>query len=267
MVGSEGGPSIRGILIDLDGVIYQGGAAIPGAAAAIGWLQERKIPFLFLTNTTQAPRSAIVENLGRFGIKVRQDEIFTPPAAAASWLRTRVGDSGVALFVRPIVRHEFGGLRLLADGAETGAACVVVGDLGKGWSFETLNRAFRLLYSAPESMLVALGMTRYYQGSDGVVLDVAPIVAALENATGKSAIVLGKPAAGFFHSAAELLRLAPSELLMIGDDIRTDVGGAHASGLLGAIVKTGKFRESDLAGDVVPDFVMKSIADIGQILK
>lgn len=265
MVGSEGGPSIRGLLIDLDGVIYQGADAIPGAATAIDRLREREIPFLFLTNTTQVPRSAIVAKLSGLGIQVRRDEILTPPAAAASWLGTRVGDAGVSLFVRSTVHHEFSRLRLLPDDAEAGAACVVVGDLGEEWSFQILNRAFRLLHSEPDSMLVALGMTRYYQDEDGVVLDVAPFVAALETAAGKSAVVLGKPAADFFHSAAELLQLPPSDLLMIGDDILTDVGGAHAAGLLGAIVKTGKFRESDLGGEVVPDFVMESLADIVQL--
>jgi phospholysine phosphohistidine inorganic pyrophosphate phosphatase len=47
---------------------------------------------------------------------------------------------------------------------------------------------------------------------------------------------------------------------MVGDDIRTDVGAAQAMGLVGALVKTGKFRTADLESDIHPDAVLDSIA-------
>ena len=57
----------------------------------------------------------------------------------------------------------------------------------------TLNRAFRLLYHNPGAKLIALGMTCYWLASDGIALDVAPFVAALEHATARQPIVFGKP--------------------------------------------------------------------------
>jgi HAD superfamily hydrolase (TIGR01458 family) len=166
----------------------------------------------------------------------------------------------IALFVRPAARPEFAGLALLSDDAERGASHVVIGDLGHHWDFRTLNRAFRLLHQNPDATLIALGMTRYWLAEDGISLDVAPFVAALEHATGRAPRVFGKPAAAFFHAAAERLGIAPAGILMVGDDIHADIGGAMAAGLKGVLVRTGKFRPSDLAGEVKPDLVIDSIA-------
>ena len=118
------------------------------------------------------------------------------------------------------------------------------------------------MHNNPEAKLVALGMARYWLAPDGISLDVAPFVAALEHATGQKAMVFGKPDAQFFLAASERLGLAGSEVLMIGDDIDADVGGAQAAGLKGALAKTGKFRPADLAGAVRPDVVFESVADL-----
>ena len=185
----------------------------------------------------------------------------TPCEAAADWLRSR-GAGSVALFLRPAARPAFDGLDLLPEDAESGAHYVVIGDLASAWDFATLNRAFRLLHANPEATLIALGMTRYWKAADGISLDVAPFVAALEHATGRKALVLGKPAAEFFQAAADRLGIPNREILMVGDDIETDIAGAQLAGMQAALVRTGKFRESDLAGPVKPDAVLDSVAEL-----
>jgi HAD superfamily hydrolase (TIGR01458 family) len=251
---------VKGVLFDLDGVLYDVGAAVPGAAEAVAWVRAQGIPHLFVTNTTSRPRAALVERLAGFGIEAAVSDLLTPPAAAAAWLRDRPGP--VALFVPDACRGEFDGLELVPDDAESGASYVVVGDLAERWDFATLNRAFRLLHADPGAKLLALGMTRFWNSPDGIALDVAPFVAALEHASGRKAVVLGKPARAFFAAAVGRLGLDPSEVLMIGDDVKTDVGGAQAAGLRGALVRTGKFRESDLRGEIAPDAVFDSVADL-----
>jgi HAD superfamily hydrolase (TIGR01458 family) len=216
---------------------------------------------LFVTNTTSRGRTVLVEKLVRFGIPANESQILTPCVAASAWLRNQ-SPGAIALFVPPKTRSEFDGLACLSEQAESGADYVVIGDMGERWDFRTLNRAFRLLHANPDTILIALGMTRFWQSHDGVALDVAPFVAALEHASGRKAIVFGKPAARFFHAAAEQLAIPPEDILMVGDDIVTDVSGAQQAGLRGALVKTGKFRLTDLSGDVRPDIVLDSIADL-----
>ncbi|MGI9590097.1 MAG: HAD hydrolase-like protein, partial [Myxococcota bacterium] len=164
-------------------------------------------------------------------------------------------------FVPEAMAAEFGPTPRLDPQAESGAAAVVLGDLGEGWDFRTLNRAFRLLMAEPRPALLALGMTRYWRAADGLRLDVAPFVRALEHASGARAVVLGKPAREFFAAGLGLLGCGAAEAALIGDDIVGDVQGAQRVGIQGVLVRTGKFREADLAGEIRPDAVLDSIAD------
>jgi HAD superfamily hydrolase (TIGR01458 family) len=245
----------RGILFDLDGVVYNSETPIEGAAEAIAWVRRERIPFLFVTNTTSRPRETLVRKLESFGIPAALDDLWTPAAAANLWLSER-GISPAALFVPPATAAEFRDIAVSDDGAKA----VVIGDLGHGWDFATLNRAFRLLHADPEAVLVALGMTRYWMSPSGPSLDTAPFVVALEHASAREAVVLGKPSREFFDAAARRLGLPAADLLMIGDDIHTDVGGAQRAGLQGAIVKTGKFRPADLEQGVRPEATLNSVA-------
>ncbi len=84
---------------------------------------------------------------------------------------------------------------------------------------------------------------------------------ALEHASGARAVVLGKPAREFFRAGLARVDCPPREAVLIGDDIVGDVQGARRVGMQGVLVRTGKFREPDLAGEIRPDAVLGSIAD------
>lgn len=252
---------MRALLFDLDGVIYQEGQAIAGAVEVLAWVRAQRIPHLFLTNTSSRSRRAIVSKLAGMGIEVAEAEIFTPAVAAVDWLRANVSGR-TALFIPEETKKEFRGLPLLDADAEQGAAAVVVGDLGQGWNFVTLNRAFRLLMGDSKPQLIALGMSRYWRAPEGLRLDTAPFVVALEHAAGVKPLVLGKPAEPFFQAALDILGSTAADTLMIGDDIRGDIGGAQNAGLSGMLVRTGKYRPDDLKQGVTPDAVIDSIADL-----
>lgn len=252
---------MRGVLLDLDGVVYVGDRPVPGAAEAIDWLVREGIGHLFLTNTTSRPRQAVVAKLAGLGISAGTDQVLTPAAAAVTWLR-RQGITRPAVFVPDATAAEFAELDPLPDGIEHGAGAVVIGDLGEGWSYSALNRALRLLTSDAAIPLVALGMTRYWRAEDGLRLDAGAFVRALEYAAGRTAVVVGKPDRTFYGAAVEALHLPADQVVMIGDDIHTDIEGAQLAGLTGVLVRTGKFHASDLRGGVSPDAVLDSVADL-----
>ncbi len=247
--------------MDLDGVVYVGDSPVPGAADVVDWLRRDGIPFRFLTNTSSRPRAAIAEKLSGMGIDASDDDILTPAVAAMSWLR-HYSPGRPALFVPSATASEFAELDPLPDDADEGAGAVVVGDLGEGWDFATVNRAFRLLMSDPKPTLIALGLTRYWRADDGLRLDAGAFVRALEYAAGTTAVVMGKPDQAFYETAVDGLGLTADDVVMVGDDIRTDVEGAQRSGLTGVLVRTGKFAPANLHGDVTPDAVLDSIADL-----
>jgi phospholysine phosphohistidine inorganic pyrophosphate phosphatase len=252
---------MQAVLLDLDGVLYVGADAVPGAVETVGWLTRQRVPFRFLTNTSSQPRDAIVDKLSRLGIDASAGQVLTPAVAARSWLQDHCIDRP-ALFVPEATAVEFAGLQPLPADAGSGAGAVVVGDLGQRWDFHTLNRAFRLLMDDPQIPLVALGLTRFWRADDGLRLDAGAFVRALEYASGREAVVMGKPAPSFFKAAVDALGVPPHEVVMVGDDLRTDIEGAQRAGLSGLLVRTGKFSPSDLCADVSQDGVLDSIADL-----
>ena len=250
---------MRGILFDLDGVFYVGERLIEGAPETLAWCAAQNIPYLFITNTTSRPPRAIGSKLAALGIHTDEGMIMSPPVAAVDYLR-RHGLRKVSLYISESTRQLFTDFEIVASDAVVDA--VIIGDMGEGWHYAVLNRALRQLMHVPAPQLLALGMTRYWQAPDGLRLDAGAFVAAFEYASGVKPVVLGKPAVEFFHSATARLELTANEVLMIGDDIRGDIAGAQAAGLHAVLVRTGKFRETDLQSDIRPDAVLDSIADL-----
>ncbi len=252
-----------GLLVDLDGVIYQGGRVIDGALETLAWIRQRQIPHLFVTNTTSRSRTALLEKFEGFGFEAELEELMTPIVAVRQYLEDhRI--SRIAVFVTDSATSEFSGFELIQPESGRGVDAVIIGDLGEAWDFQRLNSAFRLLMQDPAPQLIALGMTRYWRGKDGLLLDVAPFVCALEKAAGCEALVFGKPAAAFFTAALAQLHCDKNHAFMIGDDIVGDTDAAQRCGIRAIQVRTGKFCEADLQGEIRPYAVLDSIADLEQ---
>lgn len=251
---------MQAILFDLDGVFYVGDQIIDGSLDALQWCDENDIPYLFITNTTSKPPQAIVEKLSAFGIETDVSRIMSPPVATVDFLKQREIQC-VSLYMEDQTRTVFSEFQFVSTLKEQTEA-VIVGDMGVGWNFEIMNRAFRQLMQDPAPIFIALGMTRYWRAPDGLRLDAGAFVSALQYASGIEPVVLGKPAKAFFHAAVKRLAVSPNDAVMIGDDIRGDIEGAQQAGIIGLLVRTGKFRPSDLNGSVQPDAVIDSIADL-----
>lgn len=193
------------------------------------------------------------------GLDAPADRIFTAPWAGQRFLLAR-GWRRCHFLVAPGVLEDFPGIE--EDGERPDA--VVVGDLGEGFTFERLNRAFRLLLEGAE--LVALAPNRYYRGPDGLLLDVGAFVAALAYGSGHAATLVGKPSATFFREAVEASGLDPALTAVVGDDVEFDVRGARAAGLSGILVRTGKYRPGAEEGSPAPDAIIDSIAGLPALL-
>jgi len=115
--------------------------------------------------------------------------------------------------------------------------------------------------------LIALEKDRYWMASDGLSLSAGPFVTALEFATGKKATIIGKPSKAFFDRALHDIGLKPGQVAMIGDDILTDVAGAHRVGMKSILVKTGKYRKDTVNSSVIkPTYSIDSLAHLIELL-
>lgn len=228
---------ISGVLLDLGGVVYDGDMPIPGALDAVARLRAAGLGLRFVSNTTRSSKRTILARLDKMGLRLPAEELFTPARAAADWLR----ENGCAahLLVHPDLEAEF------AEVGNGPRRAVVIGDAGSGFTYEALNAAYRELADGAE--FLALAPNRVFKDADGgLSLDAGPFVKALEFATGRSALVFGKPSEAFYLSALDSMGRPSPEAVMVGDDAETDVAGALSAGLGAAIlVRTGKYRQGD----------------------
>lgn len=245
-----------GLLIDLDGTVWEADALIRGADQAVKSLREAGVPFRFVTNTTRVPRGTIARWLADFGIPAAADEVFTPPLAAVSWLKDRQ-IRRVFVCLPSHTLEEFPDFVIDEQAPEA----VVIGDMGDGWSMEIMNTAFRMLLAGAE--FVALHKNRYWKTGRGLCLDAGAFVAALEYATGRTATLVGKPSPLLFEAAARSMGLSPSDVAMVGDSLSTDIAGAKAAGSRAILVRTGNFDKEELGRSLVqPDLVVDSLAAV-----
>jgi HAD superfamily hydrolase (TIGR01458 family) len=248
---------VRGVLLDVDGTLLRGDEAIPGAGDAIRRLERHHIDYRLITNTTRRPRAVVAEVLRTAGIEVSEERVLTPAVLA----RKRILESGrhrAALLVQDATRADLEGV---VPDDET-PQWVVMGDLGPGFTWERMNRAFHWLRDG--ATLLALQKNPFWHaGDDGLLIDAGAFVAALEFAAGVSAEVVGKPSSGFYQLALNSLGLPATQVMMVGDDLLNDGRGAAQAGCRTAIVRTGKFRDLDLRRESFrPNLVIGSIAEL-----
>ena len=247
---------IRGLLIDLDGVLHVGRRPIAGAVDKIAALQALGMPHCYLTNTTTRSVSALSHELSQMGFAIDADSILSAPMAAKAYLESKHNPRCKLLLKREVL-GDLGECRQ----SDVGVDVVVIGDIGTAWTFELLNLVFRLLMDGAE--LVALHRNRFWQTEDGLQLDIGAFVAGLEYATGRPATMVGKPSETFFRAGVKRLGLPPEQVAIIGDDIDSDIGGAQALGIAGILVKTGKYRRDYTERSAVkPDLQLRSFADL-----
>ena len=250
---------VKGILFDIGGVLYVGEQMVPGAVEAIASLQGR-YAMRFVTNSTRRPPETIRNKLTKMGFRVEPHQLFTALAAARQIVE-EAGGKAVTILTEEAEKY-FGPLHCI----DTASPFVVVGDAGENFNYPRMNRAFRTLMNG--ARFIAAAKNRYFKDSDGELsMDAGGFVTALEYAAGVKATVVGKPSPEFFRQALHSMKLEPEEVVMVGDDIESDIAGAQGAGIRAVLVKTGKFRPSDLEGKIVPDAVIDSVADLPKILE
>lgn len=251
---------VDAILLDIDGVLVTSWQALPGAVEAIATLRRAGVPFRLLTNTTTHTRRGLADTLREAGFDFEPREIVTAVTATAAHLRAHHAEADVFVLSDGDPAGDLEGVTLSSVGE---ADVVVIGGASGDFDYEVLNRIFRRLSGG--AALVAMHRNMYWRTDDGLQLDAGAFVAGLEAAAGVEAVVCGKPAPSYFASALAELGATPGRAAMIGDDVVSDVGGAMAAGLVGVLVRTGKFRPQDLDRGS-PDRVVDSVADVPGLL-
>jgi HAD superfamily hydrolase (TIGR01458 family) len=259
---------IGAALIDIDGVLTVSWEPLPGAVEAVERLRAADIGLTLVTNTTSRTRARIAERLADAGFPVGPDDILTAPAVTAAYLREHHPEARCLLINTGDVRDDLSGVTLVEEEDTEGAVpdVVVLGGAGAAFTYAALNRAFHLVQQG--AALVAMHRNLYWRTAGGLDLDTGAFLLGLERAARSEAAVTGKPAGAFFAAALAHLGATPSEALMVGDDIESDVLAAQRHGITGVLVRTGKYLpETHAAADGTPDHVLDSFADVPALVE
>src|SRR5713101_8937612 len=202
-------------------------------------------------------RATLAQRLSTIGLPIAEEQLITAPVATASYIRQHYPGKRCWVLTKGDTLVDFAGIELV----ESQADVVVIGGAEELLNYEAMNAAFRMLMDG--AVLLAMHTNLYWRTSTGLQLDSGPYVHALELATGKQAIVLGKPNRAFFEQALLTIGVQPQEAVMVGDDIENDISGAQRAGLHGVLVCTGKHNaQSPLLERIYPDVILPSVADL-----
>ncbi len=252
---------LRSILFDIDGTLVARGEPLPGAIAALNWVRDQGLSLRLLTNITGRTPASIAHDLRQLGFGVDDSEVQTATGACVDYLLTR-GAIGCQLIVPEAVKALF--RDLTQD--DTQPDVVVICDIGEAFNYRILNQAFLHLRAGAELVVPQKGL--YWIDKDGPKLDCGAFIVGLEAATGKQALVTGKPSAVFFRSALEQVGCTAGQVLVVGDDVGTDMRGARNVGALSALVATGKYRPGDEQQSADPaDHFLRTLQDLPQLLR
>lgn len=263
---------VRGLIIDMDGVLWHGEAAQPGLVEFFQTLRDLRLPFILATNNASQTAEQYVDKLAGMGVGVAAAEILTSGMAAASYLAERYPPRKTKVFVigtdglrQPLLELGYSLTGLLDDDCDQTAELVICG-LDKQLSWNKLATA---------TLNIQAGAAFY--GSNGDVTlptERGPLpgngatLAALEAATGVTPITLGKPEPIIYQQAFDLLGTSPAHTIAIGDRLDTDILGAVRAGIRSLLLLSGISTLEDLeAVDYKPTWVMQDIAELTRVLR
>jgi HAD superfamily hydrolase (TIGR01450 family) len=240
------------VLLDLDGTVWVGGEPTRGAAEAIAQLRSAGKSVMFLTNDSRHSPEDYVRKLWSLGMKASLEEVVTVGAAMQYTLAGRERMTTAYVIGAPaIFRHVTeAGWQVVNDTEQAAAADMVVIAGHDDFHFAELRAATQAALAGAE--LIAAGRDRTFPTESGIWPGTGAIVAALEYAANRRARSVGKPDPLMFETALD--RLGPGRALVIGDRLDSDLAGAAAADLDGAIVLTGVSTraEAEAAEDPAP---------------
>ena len=248
------------ILIDFDGIIRIGKKIADDAKSFLTFLKDKEIPHYIISNSTLNTSKDIQLFLKKNGINFDVNAMTTVDAALQYVKKNKLK---ISVYCEDTIKNLF--KDFIAD---TNPDAVVIGDIGKGWSYEVLNKIFQTVMDGAD--IIALQKNKFWNpGGKGLVLDAGAFISAIEYATSKQSILIGKPSEIYFKSALYKLGYKYGDkFIMVGDDLETDIKGSQEINGLGILVFTGKtkFPLTDNTS-IKPAYTAKNLTDVIKIIK
>lgn len=256
---------VRGVLFDMDGVVYVGNRPLPGVQAMLDTLEEKGYRWLFVTNNASLTAEQFVDKVAKMGIRATPEHILGSADATASWLAEQVHAHGWPQ--GKIIMNGMEGLR----NALVQAGFELTSDPFDA-TYAVSGANFNLVFKDLADLTLAIRNGARFIGTNpdltfpterGQIPGSGSILALLAAASGVQPIVIGKPNAGMFEIAMHRLGLQPQETLMIGDRYDTDIAGAIDLGLVTVGVLTGISSRAEFeSAEAPPHLICEGLPEL-----
>ena len=253
---------VRALIIDMDGVLWEGSRALPGLTDFFATLRQRQIQFVLATNNASLTPEQYVAKLAGFGVTIARDEVLSSAQAAAQHL-AQAATNGKRVFAigEAGVQQAFSeqGFTFI-DLYDVSAQFVVVG-MDRALSWDKLATA--TLNIRAGARFIGTNPDRTLPTERGLTHGNGAILAALQAATNIPPTIIGKPEPTMYQIALQRLGMEAAYTVAVGDRLDTDILGAVRAGLRSLLVLTGVSTRDDVArSDFKPTWVMEDIREI-----
>ena len=248
---------------DMDGVIYHGNNLLPGAAEFVRLMEERRMKYLFLTNSSERTPRELAEKLARLGVNVAPEHFYTSALATADFLsRQRPGCSVFALGEAGLTNALYEKDISMND---VNPDYVVIGE-SRTYSIERLEKAVHLVFNGAK--LIGTNPDLTGPSEHGIVPATGSLIAPIELSTGKKAYFIGKPNPFMMRRAVKYLNAMSRETVIIGDRMDTDIIAGVEAEVDTVLVLSGVTRKEEISQFAyTPKYVMNGMSELVDLLR
>ncbi len=254
---------LRGLVIDMDGVLWQGDTPMTGLHQFFDVLKQRQIKFVLATNNNTQTPEGFVQKADKLGVEVLPDQVVTASVATVHYLCSKY-PPGSRIYVvgEAALKGLVSGAGFIV--ADTDVRAVVV-TMDRRVTYEMLKRATLLIRAGAD--FIGPNPDTSYPTPEGIVPGGGAILAAVAAASDCQPLIIGKPEGWMFRICLERMQLGVEETASLGDRLETDIAGGQRIGMKTILVYSGVTKEADLKSNPIqPTWVFSGIAELAQTL-
>jgi 4-nitrophenyl phosphatase len=226
---------IRGLILDMDGVIWRGNDPIGDLPTIFSVIEQKRLKVILASNNATRSAQQFIDKLRAFGVDLEPWQVVNSAVATASYLRGKYPHGGPVYFIgQDGLRHELTSAGFYLDDKQPLA---VISSMDREINYEKLRIATLLIRQGIP--FISTNPDTTFPDPEGLVPGAGSIMAALQAATDVQPVIIGKPQPELYRVALNRLGIAPDEGLMVGDRLETDIAGGQNIGCPTALVLTG----------------------------
>jgi 4-nitrophenyl phosphatase len=257
---------LRGLILDMDGVLMRGRVPLPGVTELFTTLRNREVSVVIASNNSTPTVEQLLERVNAAGAGATPSEILTSSQATADYLQTRLPAGGrVYVIGEQGLTDALAGAGYVIAEDHQRVEAVVVG-MCRSLTWEMLVQATLAIRAG--ARFIGTNPDRTFPSEIGIIPGAGSILAALEAASATVPVIIGKPEPHLFLTALSRLGTRPGETAVVGDRLETDILGGRNAGLTTILVLTGVTNRNDLShAAILPDWTFDDLDALRRALE